>query len=90
VVKIYTARSHGGYPFDPPRLPCAASDECHGAGSPAPGPPAIKTQTGSETTPSPKGGTKPRRCKKGFKRKHGKCVRSKKKSKRSKKNGGRR
>jgi hypothetical protein len=28
-------------------LPCAASDECHGAGTEAPGPPNIKTQTGT-------------------------------------------
>ncbi len=76
VVKIYTAREGGGYPFDPPRLPCAASDECHGAGTAAPAPPAIETETGSEVSPQPKSpGAKP--CKKPRVKKHGKCVKKK-------------
>ena len=31
-MKIYDAREFGGFPHDPPPLPCQASDECHGAG----------------------------------------------------------
>lgn len=46
-LKIYDARAGGGFPFDPPSLPCQASDECHGAGSrPAP-PPDIGTYKGT-------------------------------------------
>ena len=35
-VKVYDARSVGGFPFVPPAVPCKASDECHGPGSQAP------------------------------------------------------
>ena len=42
-VKIYDARSLGGYPFVPPEPQCKASDECHGAGTPIPPPPDIKS-----------------------------------------------
>jgi hypothetical protein len=48
VVKIYTARSLGGIPVDPPRLRCAASDECHGPGTKQPPPPDINTHNGLE------------------------------------------
>jgi hypothetical protein len=71
-VKIYTARANGGYLYDPPSFPCAASDECHGPGTePAPAPP-INTGTGSESV------TGPRACRRGFVRKHGTCVKRKK------------
>ena len=46
-IKVYVAREGGGFVHTPPPLPCAASDECHGAGTEAPGPPNIKTQTGT-------------------------------------------
>jgi hypothetical protein len=46
LVKIYDARVGGGF-FDlPAPPPCAASDECHGAGSQSSGPPSIATTTG--------------------------------------------
>ena len=32
-MKIYDARANGGFPTDPPPLPCQASDECHGPGT---------------------------------------------------------
>ncbi len=32
-LKFYDARTNGGFPFVPPAAPCAAADECHGAGS---------------------------------------------------------
>jgi sugar lactone lactonase YvrE len=71
-VKVYDAREKGGFLFDPSRPPCAASDECHGAGSPVPPPPDINTHTGSEhenvIQPSSKA------CPKGKVRRHGKCV----------------
>jgi hypothetical protein len=47
LVKIYDARVNGGFFDVPAPPPCAASDECHGAGSAAPGPPDVRTTTGS-------------------------------------------
>jgi hypothetical protein len=46
-MKIYDARSEGGYLFTPARPACAASDECHGPGTVAASPPPINTVTGS-------------------------------------------
>jgi hypothetical protein len=46
VMKIYDARENGGFLFDPPTLPCQASDECHGAGTQAAVPPEIATYRG--------------------------------------------
>jgi len=77
-VKIYDARENGGFLFDPPPHPCAASDECHGAGTTPPGPPNINSQTGSGVTPPVVKPPKPK-CKKGFVKRHGKCVKKKKK-----------
>jgi hypothetical protein len=37
-VKIYDARSGGGFVFSPPAPPCVAADECHGPSSQAPDP----------------------------------------------------
>lgn len=78
-VKIYDAREDGGFLFDPTPHPCAASDECHGAGTEAPGPPNINTFTGAGAgSEAPSGNSKA--CKKGFKRNaKGKCVKKKKK-----------
>src|SRR5262249_10665020 len=45
-VKIYDAREDGGFLFEESRKPCAASDECHGAGSEQPPAPSINTATG--------------------------------------------
>ena len=53
-MKIYDARSEGGFPYTPPPPPCAASDECHGPGSAIPPEPSIKTveaSTGGNVTP---------------------------------------
>jgi hypothetical protein len=70
LMKIYDAREDGGFLVLPNPGACVASDECHGAGTqPAP-PPPIGTFEGT-------GGNVPREkkpCKKGFVRKHGKCV----------------
>jgi hypothetical protein len=35
-LKVYDARSGGGFQFTPPVPPCVAADECHGASSEAP------------------------------------------------------
>ncbi len=69
-VKIYDARSLGGYPFVPPEPQCKASDECHGAGTPIPPPPNIKS-----VAETPGGNlTGPPQCKHGKVRRHGRCV----------------
>jgi hypothetical protein len=70
LAKIYDARELGGFPFIPMPVPCKASDECHGPSSQAAPPPNLGTFKGS-------GGDylKPSKCRKGFVRKHGKCVR---------------
>jgi hypothetical protein len=76
-VKIYDARRDGGFLYDPPPHPCAASDECHGAGTESPGPPNINTFTGAgHGSEAPSGNNA---CKKGFVKRKGKCVKKKKK-----------
>jgi sugar lactone lactonase YvrE len=69
-VKLYDARSLGGYPFAFPEPQCRASDECHGPGTSQPPPPNIKSVT---TTPGGNHVANP--CKRGFVRKHGTCMR---------------
>jgi hypothetical protein len=81
-VKIYDARADGGFAQTPPPHQCQASDECHGPSSQAPPPPDIKTIAGT-----PVGNLS--QCKKGFVRKHGKCVKRKKKSSRHHRRQGR-
>lgn len=46
-VKIYDARSFGGFAYAPPRIPCKASDECHGPSSEAGPPPGVRTIAGT-------------------------------------------
>ena len=83
-VKVYDAREGGGYPQSSAAPPCAASDECHGPGTPQPPPPNINSLTGAGEQPgtatAPAG--KNKKCKKGFVRKHGKCVKKHRKPKR--------
>jgi hypothetical protein len=45
-IKIYDAREGGGFLFEDSPKPCAASDECHGAGTEQPPAPNINTATG--------------------------------------------
>jgi hypothetical protein len=80
-MKIYTAREGGGFEYDPPLLPCAASDECHGAGTKAPDPPKINTVEGAGNRPA----ATPKRCKKRFVKKRGKCVKKKSKKRQRRK-----
>lgn len=44
-VKIYDARTNGGFPVAPQPAPCVAADECHGVGAPTP--PSFAVGTGS-------------------------------------------
>ena len=83
VAKIYDARANGGVFRIPPPALCAASDECHGPGTEAPPAPNVRTKAGSPGNTN--GGTS--KCRKGFVKKHGKCV--KKKHKKRKNNKGR-
>jgi len=69
-VKVYDARVQGGFPYTPPRADCKASDECHGASSPPPPP----LQVGSESSTPGIGNHEVEKCKKGFVKKHGKCI----------------
>jgi hypothetical protein len=80
-VKLYDARSFGGFSFLPAPVQCKASDECHGASSPAPPAPNIQTVAPTPHIASSTG------CKAGFVKKHGKCVRKSQKSKHHKKKG---
>ena len=69
-VRIYDARVLGGFPHVPAAVPCKASDECHGPGTVAPGPPSIGSVVGT-----PEGGpVAAAPCRRGVVRKHGKCV----------------
>jgi hypothetical protein len=81
-MKVYDAREEGGFFAVPSSPPCAASDECHGPSTQAAPPPAIGTFRGSlgQFEPTAK-------CKKGFVKKRGKCVR--KRHKRKKRRGSR-
>ncbi len=68
LVKIYDAREAGGFAYAPPSPPCAASDECHGPGSQAPGPPSIKSVVGEG------GNLVVANCSRGHVKRHGTCV----------------
>ncbi len=46
-MKIYDAREGGGFPFSPDPNTCQASDECHGAASPTPGPVQVGSVAGT-------------------------------------------
>jgi DNA-binding beta-propeller fold protein YncE len=69
-VKVYDARTEGGFPYTPPRADCKASDECHGPASSPPPPIEAGSEAGSPTTyEEPAKG-----CRKGYVKKHGACV----------------
>jgi hypothetical protein len=78
LMRIYDAREEGGFFKLPPTIPCKASDECHGPGTVAPGPPMIqssgKTTSGNFVI-----------CKKNQVKRHGKCVKKNTKQKAKKK-----
>jgi hypothetical protein len=73
-MKIYDAREGGGFFKLPEEPPCAAADECRGAATQAATPPQIGTFKGTGGQAKPAG----KRCRKGFVKRHGKCVKKKK------------
>ncbi len=68
-IKLYDARSLGGFPYVPPEPQCKASDECHGAGTPTPTPPNIKS-----VGRTPGGNLASHKCKHGSAYRKGHCV----------------
>ncbi len=71
-IKLYDARELGGFAFAPAEIQCKASDECHGAGSQAQPPPLISTNTSAPV--GNEDGRSSGRCKPGFAKRKGKCV----------------
>jgi hypothetical protein len=74
-IKIYDARSNGGFPAERPKVECAAADECHGPGSSPPALPADRSSVPLDGNRKP--GRKHRkkhhkRHRKANKKKHGK------------------
>lgn len=70
-LKIYDAREDGGFSYLFPATDCKASDECHGASSPAPPPIVVGSESGT-----PHNARRHKRCSKGKVRRHGKCIRA--------------
>ena len=74
---LYDIKVEGGFPPpDPNPVPCdPAADQCQGPATPGPNAavPASVTGPGNRSTPKPS-------CRKGLVRKHGKCVKKKKKA----------
>ncbi len=72
-LKFYDARSGGGFDVDAEPAPCVAADECHGVDSTRPATRELPSNAGlgagSNFTAK-----KTRRCKKGQKRRQGRCV----------------
>ena len=83
--RIYDARVNGGFFKLPVKPQCAASDECHGPGTVAAGPPQIassgRTSNGNHSA-----------CQKGKVKRKGKCVKKKSRKKHAErtKRGGKR
>ncbi len=72
ITKIYDAREGGGFFLVPEPPLCASSDECHGPGSQPPSPASLGSFKGTGGNESP---TAEEKCKRGFVRRHGRCVR---------------
>ena len=79
VVKVYDAREFGGFAYTPPPVPCQASDECHGPGTPAPPQPNVHVNPGNSGNAPSQAQSK---CKHDFLRRHGKCLKKHRKNNR--------
>ena len=82
-IKIYDARSGGGFPAERPKVECEAADECHGAGSTPPALPADRTSVPLEGNPKQSD-----KKKKLQERRRARSARRKKKGKRGKRHAG--
>jgi hypothetical protein len=80
VNKIYDAREDGGLFVLPEPPQCAASDECHGAGSKASPSPSVSSIAG---TPGQFQQPESNKCRRGQVKRHGHCVRRKHRNKRA-------
>jgi NHL repeat len=94
---VYDVHVDGGFPEPPPPPPCVTADACRAAPAPAPsifGAPASQTFSGvgnlappAAAKPKAKPKSKPKKCRKGFVKKKGKCVKAKKAAKKASHNG---
>ncbi len=71
---IYTARIGGGFPEPPPQLPVCEGEACRGQGSSAPENLGAGTAVFDGPGNVQKSLDKPKRCKRGFVKRKGKCV----------------
>jgi hypothetical protein len=85
-LKMYDARTGGGFPAEREVAPCAAADECHGPSSTAPALPPDRTSANLGKTAKPK----PHKAKKKHKQAKKKHQQAKKHKKRAAKNKGKR
>jgi hypothetical protein len=69
-IKIYDARTGGGFDFQYQLAPCEAADECHGAGSQSVTPPTIATEGDLRATGNAKPANAKKKHKKSRKRRH--------------------
>lgn len=84
-MRLYDARTGGGFAHGPPTFECAASDECHGPSSRAPSPANVATLAGTPGNHTV-GSNGSKRCPKGKRRvkRRGKerCVKAKRQRRR--------
>ncbi len=78
-LKYFTARTNGGFPLDPPPLPCAAADECHGPSSASTDP--VRIGSGANIGSGNLSAAK--KCPRGKVRKGGRCVKKRQKKRKS-------
>jgi hypothetical protein len=74
-MKVYSAREGGGFAFLPAALPCQAADECRGPGTKVASPPGIGSYKGEGGNVTQPAAATPKRCRKAFVKRRGKCVR---------------
>ncbi len=91
-LKMYDARTGGGFDFNPDLGACAAADECHGAGSSPPAIPQIRTggtlgASGNLTAPKHKTRTKKKHRRRKKTKRHAKKTRRHTKHRGSRSNG---
>ncbi|MET0557928.1 MAG: fibronectin type III domain-containing protein [Solirubrobacterales bacterium] len=75
-IKIYDARTGGGFPAEREQAKCVAADECHGAGSSPPAAPADRTSAGFGTPKKAKAHKKAKKHRKAKHKKHHKKKRA--------------